>query len=333
MLKGFMTLHPDILPSALDRCDRAALDNVRAGRGGPFAASLHVFDTGTRDWVTVAGPVGNAVLETGLASAHAEDRVIAPDHQLALRNVLATYAPGAAHVYVISSAESCPACHAKLEILARQLVAEGKLAPGHFTVVYGASYEDSAAVSGFNDAMYHDDFQLLPGTGMVKHDILTLDQVPEGVRKKLTHAAAHSNGAVAVVECADGLFTGNGAVPEIAAIHMANITRRRQGAAEPWDLGGATLYSTTQEIGPLLYAECQWSHIGRIVSIPGFGPETIEAPGVDNATLFRVIAARPEPHPESFLNFVHIQPFANKAQKEWGKLLKGGKIRSYKGHS
>lgn len=316
-----------ILRAALEACDAAALENVRAGRGGPFAASLHVYDRGAGAWATLAGPVGNAVLETGVASAHAEDRVIVPAHVAVLRDALRRIGAAGAHVYVVSSGESCPACHAKLEILARHLLREGLVLPGRFSVVYGATYEDTMQVAGFNDIRYHDDFQVIPGTGLIRQSVITLEDLPEAVRDKL----ARYTGAVAVVADGPALYAGGGALPELAAIQVACALRQRAGVAEPWNLRGATLYSPTRQIGPLSYAEAQWANIGHWVTVDGAGPETIEVAELKNDALFAIIATRPYTHPDSALTFLHLTPFENRAQQEWRRLHEADAVVSYNG--
>lgn len=304
----------DILRAALEACDHAATANVEAGRGGPFAASLHLYDG--RAWHIIAGPVGNAVLETGLGSAHAEDRVIQPDHIAALIAGLKACAPGAARVAVVSSAESCPACHAKLEILARTLVADGVLAAGRFVVLYGASYEDTATVAGFNDSLYQDDFMCPAAQRMIPH------------HHAATLPAGHP-GSAAAVEQGGRWFRGDGAHPESVAIHAACIAQKEAGRAEPWNLGGATLYTDTDIIGPLTYAEAQWANIGRIVST-GNATRT-EAPGIGNADLFEIIATRPYPHPRSALSLIRLCPFANRAQHAWRGHVDRGEAFFYNG--
>lgn len=316
------------LGDLLTACDHAALSNVRAGRGGPFAASMHVHDRRSDAWVTVVPPCGNAVIETGQASAHAEDRVLAAAHLASLKKTLQQYEPGQANVYVVSSAESCPACHAKLEIAARQLRADGIIGPGCFHVAYGASYEETASIAGFNDAPYHHDFQNIPGTGLIKQKFLDMQDIPEPVRSFMRR-----EGPCAVVVSQQDVDYATGERPEISAIQKISAQKKKRGDPAPWDLGGAILYTCVRDIGPMAYAECQWSHVACWVTVSGCGGhvERQEAPGISNHDLFRVVAARPYTHPQSALHFLHIRPFANLAQQEWQKLSKLGKVQSYNG--
>lgn len=303
-----------VLRDLLAAADREAVKNVRSGRGGPFAASLHVYNRAKAVMIEIAPPAGNAVLETGLASAHAEDRIIAPANIRALKMALRAMGPEAAEVYLVSSAESCPACHAKLEILARILVHEGLLQPGRFTVVYGASYDDTRDVAGFHDAPYHHD--------MTKPEEQRLIRV-----ERDTPPAGISAGVAAVVMPDGRIFTAADdrdddviATAEIRAIRAACAAGKEAGADTPWDLGGAVLYAPVDVVGPLMYAESQWANIGRIVLTGETGRN--EAPGIGNADLFSTIAARPYNHETSALRILRLQPFANLAQHEWARLNK-----------
>src|SRR5690606_35973959 len=69
--------------------------------------------------------------------------------------------------------------------------------------------------------------------------------------------------------------------PEVKAIHAAIFDRKAQMAGQPWDLGGATLYTRTGDIGPMAYAECQWAHVTSWVHVRG-GADFAEAPGISN---------------------------------------------------
>lgn len=221
-----------------------------------------------------------------------------------------------AHVYVLSSAESCPACHAKLEILARQLVHEKLILPQHFTVVFGASYEDSKAVAGFDDDKYHHDFQVKPGTGLIKQSFAKFLDLPEMLRTRVDDAS----GPTAWIMTKDRVLVGVGDAPEVNVIHVASKIQQRVRIEEPWNLRRATLYSFTHEIGPLAYAECQWANIGAWVSIDHPSAKlfaTQEAPDIGNYALFKIIAARPYTHPDSAMTVVQLQPFANLGQHEW----------------
>lgn len=307
-----------MLEDRLVRADRAAVDNVRAGRGGPFAASLHVYHRDRAEMTDIAEPAGNSVLATGLASAHAEDRAIQPDHVAALKKILHDTGAEAAHVYLVTSGESCPACHAKLEILARTLLHEKLILPGRFTVIYGATYEDTHQVAGFNDAPYHDDFQKPAGTGLIRQKIVKYHDLPPMIRDRVKDVAA----PVAVIATKDRILAGTGDFPEISAIHFASAMQLRARIEDPWNLRMATLYSFTRDIGPMAYAECQWANVTQWVTIDHPDAKlfaTREAPDIDNKALFDIIRTRPYTHPQAALQMLHFTPFANEGQQEWAR--------------
>ena len=306
---------PGLLHDRLRACDDCAVENVRAGLGGPFGASLHVYDGS--DLIDVAGPVGNAVLSTGLASAHAEDRVMVPENVEKLRDVLRRVGAEAS-VYVVSSAESCPACHAKLEILARSLVHDGLLAVGRFHVLYGATYDDTHAVAGFNDAPYHTDMTKAPGERLIAVEQRNLGECPQHFREAL--AQGH-----AVIAGNDGYhFIGHDArgddvvaTAEISVIRKACRAEQASGSLTPWDLEGGVLYSPAAAVGPLMYAEAQWANISRIALVAQNSVQ--EAADIGNDAFFSVIAARPYNGAGAAAQIIRLSPFENKAQHEWAR--------------
>jgi hypothetical protein len=93
------------------------------------------------------------------------------------------------------------------------------------------------------------------------------------------------------------------------------------GIEAPWDLRGAALYTTTQDIGPLIYAEAQWYGIGKIVSVrPGAGglltAQTHEARDCRNAYLFSAVADGFN-NPKSAITVWHDENYENLAQEAW----------------
>jgi hypothetical protein len=304
-----------MLHARLQACDDCAVANVRAGLGGPFGASLHVYDGS--ELIDVAGPVGNAVLSTGLASAHAEDRVMVPENVEKLRAVLARVGAGAS-VYVVSSAESCPACHAKLEILARSLVGDGLLGAGRFHVLYGATYDDTREVAGFHDAPYHTDMTKAPGERLIAVGHCALNDCPASFRVALEQGHA-------VIASHDGYhFVGHDArgddviaTAEISAIRNACRAEQASGSSTPWDLEQGVLYSPAQAVRPLMYAEAQWANISRIVLT--LQSKVQEAADIGNDDFFHIVAARPYNGAGAAAQIIRLSPFENKAQHEWAR--------------
>ncbi|QQG36540.1 MAG: hypothetical protein HYS17_01750 [Micavibrio aeruginosavorus] len=324
----------EILTKLVTEADDAAVENVREGRGGPFGASLNVINL-ENGWIVRIGDVaGNAVLETGVGSAHAEDQALSPENIHALKSALKSRDPAKTAVIVASSAESCPACHAKLEILARLLVSEKLLRLGHFIVAYGASYADTKNIAGFNDEPYHADMLKPEGARLIRVDTIARDRLTHAVQEELLQHEA-------VVETARGLYAGGDErdhhftlTPEVTALRAACLHNRENGSATPWDLQRATLYTTTAQIGPLAYAEAQWANIARWVRVAGAESFTpTEAPDISNNDLFAAVAARPYNHSHSALQVIHISPFANRGQQEWARLQaeRPERLKTYNG--
>lgn len=326
----------EIMTALLNNTDDFAVENVRAGRGGPFGASIHVVDLSGKEnplIVPVGGMAANAVLATGIASAHAEDQAllnthILKEHLKAARGAATEANPDIA-VLFSSSGESCPACHSKLEIVSRSLLRDNLLAPGRFIVTYGATYKDTAEIAGFNDEPYHHDMRKLPQDRMIKIVASELNEIPPPIVQIFN---SFSQNAVSVLRLPDGtLFTGQNSrtdattlTTEVSAIRSACMAAKNAGAATPWDLGKATLYTRTQDIGPLAYAECQWANVTDIVAVRDErckSSGTQEAPGISNAEFFNVIADAHYNTAGHTLNIQRIIPFANKAQHAWRERL------------
>lgn len=323
------TIPNDLLARLVDGADEAAVRSVQEGRGGPFGAALYVCGPRGADLISIGEARGNAVLETGIASAHAEDRALCPEHIGLLKSALKARDRQDRFVILASSAESCPACHAKIEILARILIEERFLLPGHFIVAFGAGYEDTKHVAGFNDALYHEDMIKPIVQRLIKMEPAAADDLPAPVSKVLS---ADPQIPAAVVLCGDdeafagydgrahGHFT---LTPEISAIRAACDSRHERGYPEAWNLGGAALYTFTKDPGPLAYAECQWANVMRWVTVRTKNPATLatqEAPGIKNSALFDAVTERPYNNSKSVLRIVKVACFANLAQKEWRRL-------------
>ncbi|MBI4031047.1 MAG: hypothetical protein HY370_05175 [Proteobacteria bacterium] len=318
------------IPSAtmrnlLEATDDFAVSNVRAGRGGPFGASIHLVRLTDMAVTPVGALAANAVLATGMGSAHAEDQALSPGNITILKEALRN-APGIDHAVLFSSSgESCPACHSKLEIVSRTLTAEGLLPPGRFIVTYGATYRDTAAVAGFNDEPYHQDMRKPPESRLIRLETKA-NNIDDAISALFN---GYVGGTFAVVLTPGGaLYPGFEGRPadlfgtsEVSAIRNACQAAKSQGRDTPWNLGGATLYTGTTEIGPLTYAECQWANVTRIIKMPHAAPSAPEAPGISNSAFFNVIADAQYNQPGHALTVIHIAPFANRAQYAWAEKL------------
>lgn len=285
--------YADMLKHLLQKADKFAEENVKRGDGGPFGASLHVFNAGRdakrRD---IGTPAANAVLKKGQASAHAENEALSPENIDELRAVLAQCGAGTT-VVLASSGESCPACHAKEEILARTLQAEGLIqGADQFLVIYGATFEQTRTVAGFNDEPYLWDMQKTPDQRHVKTTQAPVADIPEAVAG--IFAAAETPVAVVVRD------------DEVIGFGFA-------------DRGNDLM--ATAEVGPLAYAECLWANVGRFVTVnhprqAAFA--TQEAPGIGNRDLFEIVSRRPYNGPGSAIHVADFSNgFENRAQLAW----------------
>lgn len=305
-------------------------------RGGPFGALMAIVYNG--DKVEVVGrPRGNNVIGSGIASRHAEDQSMQPDHY----QLLATRLTDLKHrgispmVVAVSSGQSCTTCHAKQEIMARQLVERGLLARNSFLVLYGATYDDTFKIAQFYDAQYADAmiyFSLKPEdrNNLIQHKRVGLDSVPEAVQQILKEAVAPT----VVVMCKGQVYvkaydarSDNDpfSTPEVNAIRGACLRNKEEGSPFPWTVAGE-LYTTTQEIGPLLFGEAGWTKINTINSVvmpknlrdKQF--EILETPDLNNTTFLKIVAQGYDCSGAA-IRVVRDEQFVNTAQPKWAEML------------
>lgn len=307
----------------LAQADHFAMENVKAGRGGPFGAALHVYCPAQKLWIQVGDFAANAVLEKGIASAHAENEILSPTNIAQLKDILRNTGPDAL-VVLTSSGESCPACHAKEEIVARHLLAEGLLETSfNFIVTYGATYADTLTVAGFNDAPYLVDMQRPAQEQTIRRLSFSLDDLPAPVAHLFRTApeplAVVAHGDTVMASGLDQRGHDLIATPEVSAIRTACRLRKEQQHDRPFDLGAATLYTSTLMLGPLAYAECLWANITTCISVndsAGSAFAWTEAPTLSNTEFFKVVA-RHDPQ-ASALTLLHLpEGFKNMAQQAW----------------
>lgn len=304
--------------------DLFAEDNVKQGRGGPFGAALLVLDSKKGVFHEIGNMAANAVLSKGIGSAHAESEVLSPENVSLLKKLLCQLGPDSL-VIIVSSGESCPACHAKEEILARTVIAEGLLNRGNVFVVYGATYEQTESVAGFNDRPYLEDMQKPAHSRLIKQSVIDISNLPLSVRDIFEK----SSFSVAVL-CQGDNISGVGydkreidimETAEVGAIRSACCAQKNKGIESPWDLRGAVLYTSTPTVGPLEYAESLWANITCrvVVSHPrATSWATQEAPDLTNEDFFQTIASRPYNKTNGSVTVLHLeQRFENRAQYAW----------------
>lgn len=318
-------LPQQLLKDLIDETDEFAVENVRLGRGGPFGASIHVYDLNSGAVAAIGKTEANAVLEKGMGSAHAEDQALNPEAIAKLKEFLSNLSDDVAPVVIMSSSgESCPACHSKEEILNRTLIKDGLIAPDHFVVTYGATYQDTADIAGFNDEPYHKDMQKPKGEGMISIDDEDIKDVPQDVREIFEK----SDRPVSVIALDDGRYISAHeqrgvdlmATSEVSAIRAAAGLQKSEGLEEPWNLQEATIYTSTSDVGPLGYAECQWANVTRWVAVEHDRAAewaTQEAPDIANDDFFKVISASSYNGAGATIKVHRIEPFENRAQYEW----------------
>jgi hypothetical protein len=301
-----LCLTDEALARHLRRLDRFAVENVRKGAGGPFGAELLLVDLTTKETVSLSGPQANAVLAKGLASAHAEAETLSAD---VARKALAELEQRPGHdlrLLQVSTGESCPACRAKQIAFLHHLIARGWPAEARMEVAFGASYEETATVAGFNDKPYDDDLKA-QAPAMVKvrrvqgHSLsiearMMLDRVSDGSNGFAVIAsgpkAAHPDDVTTLNYFPPALAPALRDEPllttEVLAIQAASAERRAHGEAQPWNLGAggrAVLLTTADELGPLMLSEAQWAGISEIRLLEGHAGTPPESPLVSNSAL------------------------------------------------
>lgn len=325
----------DTARQLLIETDKFAARNVQLGLGGPFGASIHIYNRKTGEFILIGTLQANAVLSTGLAGAHAEDQAMKPEQILALKAKLAAMADDIDDLFVLlsSSGESCPSCHSKEQILARDLVYHQLIKSGHFIVTYGATYQDTAEIAGFHDLPYFIDIQKPRGTGAIP----LLSSVPSELPKEFSYLFSNTDQPLAVLVTAFGTFTGGDLrTPDhlfinenLRAIYAANTALKQMNADAPWDVGlgqsglanRSALYTTDTDIGPLVYSTAQWANVGKLVSVECGVHSSSEAAGITDGLLYKVVGNQDYSHTASEVHIVHIDNFPNMAQYEWRERL------------
>lgn len=312
-----------LLPELLKLTDDFAVENVRSGRGGPFGSSLHIYNRQSGVLQQIGSYAGNAVLLKGMGSAHAESEVLSPDNVRDLRNFLYQNQGQDLIVILSSSGESCVACHAKEEIVARSLIDDGLLADGAFIVNYGATYEQTRDIAGFNDLVYLEDF----ANGYSRGHIAFQDMQDVPV---IMHRAIQDGTRVAVLTLSNGqTFVAADdrhddlmGTAEVRVIQQACAWQKEQGADTPWDLEKAVLKTMCppDQIGALTYAESLWANVGSIQTIwdDGWDLPYQDCVGVSNREFFEIIGKRPYNQLGSCVQVMNLADgFLNQAQYVW----------------
>lgn len=334
-----------ILQAFLQATDDHALENVKQDLGGPFGARFVVV---TQDGKIhpVGKNVGNAVISSGIASRHAEHENWTQNMD-AVEEMLSNLSGQKKMLLELSSGESCINCHTKQEIGFATLRAKGLLEEGDEAhVVFGATYRQTADVAKFNDLVYLLALQKIKGLDFDAgtHNTITDADAKDGVKlaAMLNHKSQDisdippeiaeifrtSNRAVVVIVKDGEVFTTGtderdehfSRTPEVVALQNA-CTRKREelGIFESWNLEGATIYTSTKDLGPLMLAESYWSNALNFVSVDHDHQEewaTQELEGLSNDEFLSRVAIfvnerAGSPHTRIY------SPTENRAQHGW----------------
>jgi len=335
--QGHLLLTPEDQPT----------DNSGMVYGGPFSAGVSlIFPDGSIE--LIGEPKYNTVLGKGVASFHAEHEALCgyPYGEL-IKRLDEIRMEGGPDVYVLilSSAQSCTTCQTKQELVARDLIRHGLVAPGHFLTLYGASYDETLEVAQFNDKIYAEAMILAATQPEAPSNLLHQRTAPfESLPTDIQRLFAETRRPIAVVEREGNLYaTGTEArtdtdlfsTAEVVALRNAGVRYQQETGNDPWLVDG-TLYTTTLEMGPLFFAEAGWTRLSDIVHVvmpPVLAAkqlQTEETYGIDNATFFNIIAGG-YAHPDRAVNVYRDQRFENTAQVFWTKLLRAGKAKLYNG--
>lgn len=332
--------HAPLMRKYLCGVDFFAKDNVLSGRGGPFAAQLVLFAHGKDQSCTPCFelPIStNRVLETGIASNHAEALAMEPAHIEALKQQIKTLTAEHNHeplVVLFSSAQPCMACLTKIEICARHLVLNNFIKPKDFILIYGASYEETEKIAGFHDYAYALDFYNYKNNSDAAFHLIESGELPLELAPDHVLSLLNNNPNIESVLVTKDRITGIGfdqrtsfdlfRTSECSALQAASRTLRSEGSQTPWNLQGSSLYTLNPDIGPLSYTECQWASVQKIINLSSdtFCYEKtkgLDCPNCKNHELFRRLSEGYNT-PWSMVHVLRDDKFENIGQKEWASL-------------
>ena len=304
-------------------------------RGGPFCAMLAIRH---KDNLEIIGePRGNNVLSSGIASKHAEDQALLPDNYQALVIKLEEYkkAGEEVSVWMITSGQSCTTCHTKQEIIARDLINRGLIQNSCFTTLYGATYDETFRIAQFYDVQYADAMILFArepenDNNLIHSQKVDYEQIPQEVQRILSQALKSTavivrHGKVYSVGTDHRSEFDLNSTAEISAVRAACIRHREEGAFISWEVDGI-LYTTSSQVGPLLFSEMGWTKIKYINHV--IMPEelkhkqfdTLETPEITNAEFLRIVAGGYH-HERSAIIVLRDGSFVNTAQPMWARVL------------
>lgn len=349
-----MHLSYETLSAHLAQVDTLASQKVTNEDALPFAAGLYVYDPAMNKAKLVHSLVTPAIERTADPTAHADSQIITPKRFVMLMDALTNSNSDNQAVLVVSNAESCMACRARFEILARLLCAHGLIEKNRFIVAYGASAEETAALTGIDNRPLAADM-LAFSRGRMDAQPITVREPTRRELRLLADHHHHRNRAFAAIVTNTRITTAPRAtndlfaLAEVNAIRHACKGRKDRGETNPSDLTGATLLTTADAIGPLAYASAWLAGIRTIVLCkpPAFKNELSpqqkleeaaknkakDAPAahapehdylghhegykIDNKTLFHIVVENGWKDLRSRVRYVQVEGFENKAQQAY----------------
>lgn len=334
----FKEVPHNLLASLLNKTDEFAFGNVIAGRGGPFGASVGVYNKREDRYQDISGLQANAVLAKGIGSAHAESEALSSEIIERLEKFLSNNISDENYVIMSSSGESCVACFSKEEIVSQYLVGKGLLSRGRFIVTYGATYEDTATIAKFNDLKYLEEFQKGYGQGSIPIVDGTKIEINDDVKRNFSLSASHGRRSAIVSmpnmiqhEQTDCRAISPLELAEARALRSACEAQKERGIDTPWNLREALLYTMLppSQVGSLVMSEALWCNIGKIITYwqSDFDQyeELIFQEGalVSNDQSYTDCAHRPyDTSEESLVRTFHLpNGFKNLAQHAWREKL------------
>jgi hypothetical protein len=225
---------------------------------------------------------------------------------------------------MISSGQSCTTCHSKQEIDARYLI--GQRLVERYITLYGATYDETFQKAQFYDAQYADAMIFYAQDranpcNLIRHEYVDFEHVPREVQ----HVLGEADKPTAVVVRGGKVYaTGMESrtefdlhsTCEVNAVRAACLNYRSEGVFASWEVDGE-LYTTSPQIGPLLFAEAGWTKISvvRTVGMPYRLRDrqfnTLETPLLSNAGFLNVVAS----------GYQDPYGYQNTAQPMWGRVL------------
>ncbi|QNT77446.1 hypothetical protein [Entomobacter blattae] len=321
--------------------------------GGPFGAAIAVsyIDLTGEDVFEIVGKRwGNNVVASGIASEHAEDQAMQPDNYKALQRKLSLLRSKGltATVWQLSSGQSCPTCHTKQEIMARDLVQRGLIKKGHFKTVYGATFEETFKIAQFFDDQYSRAliaFSLSPKNrkNIISSNSINFADLPEEVMDILGSASKPTavfvrNRQIYAIGTDERNEFDLYSTPEVTAIRKACVRNREENnVLASWEVSGE-LFTTTQEVGPLLFTEMGWTKASQIKhvlmpkNLQHLQYETCETPHLNNAAFLHIVAGG-YTDPLAAIEVYHDKMFNNTAQPQWAEGLAVNNTMLYNGAS